>query len=421
MSVVKKRNHMLLLKSLFLFSLATCTLAGNLVAQNETYASGAEDRAYMVQTLQRISHPLMKSLAENRYHLDFPVRDWEKKRAAYTHLEGFARTLSGLAPWLELGPDSSQEGQQRAAMIELTLRATRNAFDPESPDRLSFVSDKDGQNLVEAAYIVLAMLRAPTYIWGRLTENEQARVISSLKETRDIKPWPNNWLLFAALREAFILKSTGECQPGPIDIGLSAHQGWYVGDGTYGDGADYHWDYYNSYVIHPMLLEVLKICKEQKLAWGDFYAIELARAKRYATVLERLISPEGTYPVLGRSSAYRLGNMQLLTQLVLTGEAPANLLNSSTRSALTVVARRLFESPGTFDSNGWLQIGVIGHQNNIREFYNSTGALYITCTGFLHLGLPSSHPFWTDAGGPWTQRSIWNGSPDAPVDGKLVE
>ena len=80
-----------------------------------------------------------------------------------------------------------------------------------------------------------------------------------------------------------------------------------MGDGTYGDGAEYHWDYYNSYVIQPMLLEVLRVCVEKKNPLGDLRPKVLARARRYALVQERLISPEGTFPVIGRSSAYRFG------------------------------------------------------------------------------------------------------------------
>lgn len=32
--------------------------------------------------------------------------------------------------------------------------------------------------------------------------------------------------------------------------------GWYKGDGIYGDGPWFHWDYYNSFVIQPMLLDI---------------------------------------------------------------------------------------------------------------------------------------------------------------------
>lgn len=410
---------MLPIKRFLLFCATGCALVGPLLAQTDTYASGADDRAYTVATLQRIARPVLQSLAENRFKADFAQHPWEKDRLRFSHLEGYARTLSGVAPWLELGPDETPEGKQRAELIDLALRATRNAFDPASPDHLSFTPSN--QPLVEAAFISVALLRAPKQLWGQLTASEQGRVIEVLKQTRKIGAGENNWLLFPAVREAFIWKVTGECELAPIERALKKHQNWYIGDGTYGDGPEHHWDYYNSYVIHPLLLETLKVCCEKNDPLGDFYAKELKRAQRYAGVLERLISPEGTYPVLGRSSAYRLGNMQLLTQLILSGEAPPHLMKPATRSALTAVTRRLFEAPGTFDAQGWLQIGVVGNQSKIREYYNSTGSLYFTATGFLHLGLPATHAFWTGAGGPWTQRRIWAGDPEAPVDSKLTD
>ena len=38
---------------------AGCTLAAALPAQTETYATGNDDRSYMVATLQRIARPVL--------------------------------------------------------------------------------------------------------------------------------------------------------------------------------------------------------------------------------------------------------------------------------------------------------------------------------------------------------------------------
>jgi len=188
-----------------------------------------------------------------------------------------------------------------------------------------------------------------------------------------------------------------------------------VGDGTYGDGAEFHWDYYNSYVIQPMLLEVLRVCAEKKNPLGDLRPKILARAQRYAAVQERLVSPEGTFPVIGRSSAYRFGAFQLLADVALLHTLPKDLHPSAVRGALTAVIRRTLAAPGTFDPNGWLQVGAVGHQPSIREGYISTGSLYLCLCGLVELGLPASDPFWTDPAEPWTQKRIWSGA-DIPPD-----
>lgn len=400
---------------IFLFLMITHFTASG----TENYFTGAEDRAYTVAALERLAGPVLGALAEDKLKATMPVRDWEQKRIHFTHLEAYARTLSGVAPWLELGPDDSPEGKKRAAMLALAIRATHNVFDPSAADYQDFSDYHDRQPLVEAAYIGLAFLRAPKHLWAGLSDEDRARIIAQWKACRKIKPYFNNWQLFSAMLETALWKFTGECDRVPIDTAVRNHMDWYSGDGTYGDGPDYQWNYYNSFVIHPMLLEVLKMCREKNDPLAEIYGLELKRAQRYAVVLERLISPEGTFPVLGRSSAYRYGAMQLLEQLFLAGEAPSSLSPGPTRSALTAVIRRMTDAPGTFDAEGWLQIGAVGHQPQIHEPYNSTGALYITVNGLIHLGLSPDHEFWTMPGGPWTQRRIWSGDPEAPVDHAL--
>ena len=98
-----------------------------------------------------------------------------------------------------------------------------------------------------------------------------------------------------------------------MDYALNKHMGWYLGDGIYGDGPEFHWDYYNSFVIQPMMLDIFMVLKEAELDEKEEFGEVLSRAQRYAAIQERLISPEGTYPPIGRSLAYRFGAFQLLS------------------------------------------------------------------------------------------------------------
>jgi hypothetical protein len=72
-------------------------------------------------------------------------------------------------------------------------------------------------------------------------------------------------------------------------------------------------------------------------------------------------------------------------------------------------------APGTFDANGWLQIGFYGHQPALGEFYISTGSLYLCAAGLLPLGLPPADEFWSAPAAKWTQQKIWSGE-DVPAD-----
>jgi hypothetical protein len=240
-------------------------------------------------------------------------------------------------------------------------------------------------------------------------------VIAALKASRVIQPPQSNWLLFSAMVEAALWEFTGECDTRRIEDAVNKHMSWYKGDGVYGDGEHFHWDYYNSYVIHPMLLEVLKICVEKHHPLGSLYPVELERARRYAEIEEELIAPDASFPIIGRSSAYRFGAFQVLSEMALLHQLPPTLDPGAVRSALTAVVRKMTEAPGTFDEHGWLRIGAVGHQPSLGEGYISTGSLYLCTVGLLQLGLPPTDPFWTAPARPWTQKRIWSGE-DVPAD-----
>jgi hypothetical protein len=384
-----------------------------LVPLHAQTASGRQDREFTVKSLDRIARPVLENLAAGKLKQELPLGPGEKDRAQWTYLEAFGRTLAGIAPWLALGPDASPEGKLRARYIELAGKSLVMATDPASPDLMNF-SD-GGQPLVDAAFLSQALVQAPEQLWAPLKDVEKANLIAALKQTRAIKPYESNWLLFSALVESALWKLTGECEMAPIRRALDKHEEWYLGDGTYGDGPEYHWDYYNSFVIQPALLAVIGVCREKNDPLGESWPRVLARAKRYAVVQERMISPEGTYPVIGRSSAYRFGAFHHLSMMAWRKELPPEAPPAAVRAALTAVIRRTLGAPGTLDKNGWLQVGAVGHQPSIREGYISTGSLYLCLAGLQHLGLPAGDPFWTAPAEPWTQKKIWSGA-DLPPD-----
>jgi hypothetical protein len=234
-------------------------------------------------------------------------------------------------------------------------------------------------------------------------------VVAALKSTRKIKPYENNWLLFSALVEAGLWEFTGECEMAPIESALTKHEKWFFGAGTYGDGPAFHWDYYNSFVIQPALIAVLEVCEEKKFPLADQLPKVLGRAQRYAEIQERLISPEGTFPIIGRSSAYRFGAFQTLSLIALRHELPKSVDPVAVRCALNAVVHRMIEAPGTFDAKGWLRPGIAGNQPAVKESYISTGSLDLCLDGLLHHGLPADDPRWTAPAKDWTQKRLWAG------------
>ena len=373
--------------------------------------TGAEERTIWVNALTKIAEPVLVNLSQNTLRQNMPVEVIEeakgRNREAVTHLEAVGRLLYGISPWLELGPDNTKEGQLRKHFIELTLKGLHNAVDPQSPDCLNFTTD--AQALVDAAFLAQGLLRAPTQIWEKLDKSTQLRFIEALKSTRAIKPNESNWLLFSATIEAAILRFTGECHLETINYALTRMDQWYKGDGWYGDGKNLHIDYYNSIVIHPMMMDVLTVLKNKDTNDTVVYNRELKRSIRYAVELERMISPEGTYPAIGRSLTYRFGIFQILSYVALHKKLPVYILPSQVRSALSVVIERQISAPGTFDRNGWLTLGFCGHQPDMAESYISTGSLYMCTAAFLPLGLPETDEFWIGNYAEWTNKKAWNG------------
>lgn len=396
------------MKNIYKFVILAILLACALPFTGKAQQSGADDRTFWVESLIRIADPVLKNLSNNTLRKNMPYESLSKERSEFSHLEAVGRLICGIAPWLELGPDQTPEGKLRATYIDLTLKGLKNAVDPSSPDYLLF--DKPYQPLVDAAFLAQGLLRAPTQLWGKMDTQTKERMITELKKSRVIKPWENNWLLFASMVEAALLEFTGECDQERLVYGVyKFRDSWYKGDSMYGDGEKFHMDYYNSFVIHPMLTDVLKVMAKHTIEGAGFLETQLKRHTRYAEIQERFISPEGTFPAVGRSIVYRFGAFHALSQAALLHILPESVKPAQVRCALTAVIRNQLESPANFDKEGWLRVGFTGEQIEISEYYINTGSLYLCASGLLPLGLPATDEFWSAPYTEWTNRKAWSG------------
>jgi hypothetical protein len=375
------------------------------------------DRELWTGVLRRLADPVLTNLANGTLKARMPVEQAAgTKRQTVTHLEALGRLLAGIAPWIELPADDTAEGRLRLQYADLARRAIGRAVDPASPDFLNFTRER--QPLVDAAFLAQGVLRAPRTLRDALDPATKRNLIAALESTRIIVPGYNNWLLFSATVEAGLARLGAWWDRVRVDYALRQHDQWYKGDGAYGDGPQFHWDYYNSFVIHPMMLDVLDACGDEVPAWKALASREEPRARRYAAVQERLIAPDGSFPAIGRSLAYRFGAFQVLAQMALRRALPEGVSPAQVRGALTAVIRRTIEAPGTFDAGGWLRIGFCGHQPGVGESYISTGSLYLCSVGLLPLGLPPADEFWSAPPQPWTSARAWSGQP-FPIDHAL--
>lgn len=374
------------------------------------------DRAYSLRLLARLAEPVLINAARGTLRRYMPVEAApaaEAARRQFTHLEAIGRLLAGIAPWLEVPLDPAPERDSQQRFASLAREALRSTTDPQSADFLNF--SRGTQPLVDCGFLAAAILRAPNELWKKLEPAARRNLAAALLSSRGIAPAYNNWLLFSATVETALAMMGEHWDALRIDFAIRKHQEWYLGDGTYGDGPQFHWDYYNSFVIQPMLLDTLRGIAPFTRRWANMLPEAMDRARRYAAIQERLIAPDGSFPAIGRSITYRCGAFHLLAQLASFRELPATLAPAQVRCALTAVMRRLMEAPGTFDDRNWLRIGFFGHQPHLGETYISTGSLYLCSVALLPLGLPPTDPYWSAPAEDWTSRKIFTGK-DMPAD-----
>ncbi|HWK04965.1 MAG TPA: DUF2264 domain-containing protein [Puia sp.] len=373
--------------------------------------TGLSDREFWLAQLDRIARPVIENLAHDELKKNMPLvlskrTDNPQTRTQAAYLEAFARTLNGIAPWLNGEGGSPKEIALRNQYRQWILPAIVHAVDPAARDYMAW--DKPGQTLVDASFFAFSFLRCP-WLWQHLDTTAREQVVDALRLTRNTKPGFSNWLLFSGMIEAFFCQLGMPWDEMRIDYGIRQLEQWYVGDGVYSDGPSYHWDYYNSYVIHPYLAQIMDIVNQKNGAYKGLADKLKVRAERYAIIQERLINTDGTYPATGRSIVYRGAAFHHLADMAWRQKLPAALKPAQVRCALTAVLKKTLESPTTFTKDGWLNIGVYGSQPDLADTYNTTGSLYLCSELLLPLGLPASDEFWSAPALPWTAQKIWSG------------
>ena len=377
-------------------------------------AAGGTDREFWAQQAARMAEPVLRNMAEGKLHERMLVETgptWDGRDINVTYMECFGRLIDGIAPWLALPDDGTPEGAKRAELLELARRSAAQAVDPGSPDYLLWRSE--GQPLVDAAFLAEGFLRAYDSLWMPLDDLTKQRYIEEFTQLRRIDPPYSNWLLFSSTIEAFLAKAGAPYDLYRINSAIRKVEEWYVGDGWYSDGQDFAFNYYTSFVFHSMYLDTLQALIDagvrSRIDYREYYERALTRAQRFSVILERMVSPEGTFPAFGRSITYRTGVMHTLSHVALLDKLPAELPCGQARAALTAVLHKAFDGEQNYNEKGYLRLGFNGSQPGISDSYTNNGSLYLASFIFLPLGLAPDHPFWTSAPLSWTNLKAWSG------------
>ena len=166
------------------------------------------DREVWCDVMYRMAAPVLSNMSRGELQKNMQVElspTWDGRDKRVTYMECFGRLMAGLAPWLSLPDDDTAEGRQRKQLREWALQSYAQAVDPASPDYLLW--RKEGQPLVDAAYVAESFLRGYDALWIPLDSLTKQRYITEFTQLRRVDPPYTNWLLFSSTVECFLKKA----------------------------------------------------------------------------------------------------------------------------------------------------------------------------------------------------------------------
>ncbi|WP_319476470.1 DUF2264 domain-containing protein [Marispirochaeta aestuarii] len=318
-------------------------------------------------------------------------------------LEGFARLLWGLVPYLA-GRNKSRNtriaypDQAGFDFIEFVNRGIRHGVDPEHNEFWGVPGDYD-QLLVEMAVFGYALLLIPEIIWEPL-DSESRKNLSRWLSYINIRQIPDcNWVFFRILVNCGLERVGAEgFDKELLHESLLLAEQFYLtdaGDGWYNDGFPSQRrarDYYIPWAMHYYGLIFAGCC-------GDLYPMYAGRYRErallFAEEFSRWFAEDGAALPFGRSLTYRFA------QGAFWGAMPFALEKSAYDwgKAKTLFLRNLrwwFGQPA-YSETGLLSVGYTYPNQYMAERYNSPNSPLWALKAFIPMALSKTHPFWQAA------------------------
>ncbi|MFG2997384.1 DUF2264 domain-containing protein [Streptomyces sp. NPDC048340] len=304
-------------------------------------------------------------------------------------LEGYARTFLAVA-----FRTAGAQGRDPLGLLEPYadgLAAGTRTPGREDAESWPLVLDYtvQGQPMVEAASVALALRLTRRWLWDRLDGAVQDRAEAWLRGALRHRPVPNNWYLFPLTVAGFldsVGRGDGETH-GAVQRGLDLLEAWYRGDGWYSDGEGRAFDHYNGWALHfyPVLH-----------AWlaDDRHLLELLgpRLRSHLDGYGLLFGSDGAPVHFGRSLTYRFAAGAAVGLGALTGHTP---LPAGASRTLVSGCLRHFLDRGALDGDGLLPPGWYGPHEATLQGYSGPASPYWASKAFVSLLAPADHPLWT--------------------------
>ncbi|WP_404434152.1 DUF2264 domain-containing protein [Microbacterium lacus] len=300
-------------------------------------------------------------------------------------LEGFARTFL-LAGFRIAG----ERGEGVDDLIDFYTRGIVAGVDPEAPDRWVRL-DEHAQAKVEAASLALILDMTRPWIWDRLDETTQQRVIDYLAPVVGDDSYPKtNWLWFRIVVQTFLRSVGGPWSARDIADDLALHDSLVREDGWLSDGFERSYDHYVGWALHLYPVLWVRMQGGAELA-GDRAATDLAALDRFLLDATALVGADGSPLIQGRSLIYRFAAAAPFWAGIIAG------VPSSSPGLLRHAADRVvhhFVDNGVPNDDDLLSMGWHGEWRKLAQSYSGSGSPYWAVKGLIGISLPADHPVW---------------------------
>ena len=304
---------------------------------------------------------------------------------AAAELEGFTRSLWGLAPLVK--------GGYPVPFWDDVLVGIASGTDPAHPEYWGDIGDYD-QRIVESAAISFTLLLVPEESWGRLDDRARANLVRWLEQIVAVVTPPNNWRFFQVLAH-LALHSVGVLTNEDDLLALFAFlESCEIGpDGWSTDGIRPQADHYVGFAMQFYGLLYALFAGKADPTRAERYR---KRARRFALQFREWFADDGAAVAYGRSLTYRFAHGAFWGA---AGCLDASPFTPGETRELLLGNVRWWQRTQMLDRDGILSIGGAYPNPVVAEFYSSTQSPYWAFKAFLPLALPSDHPFWTEPAG----------------------
>ena len=300
-------------------------------------------------------------------------------------LEGFARTFL-LAGFRIAGA----RGEGTEELADFYRQGIVTGVDPDADDRWVRL-DEHAQAKVEAASLALVLDMTRPWIWDRLDEVTQQRVIAYLAPVVGDSTYPKtNWLWFRVVVQTFLRSVGGPWSADDIADDLALHDELVREDGWISDGFERSYDHYVGWALHTYPVLWSRMQGAGELAGGRTPA-DIVRLDRFLQDAVALIGADGSPLIQGRSLIYRFAAAAPFW-IGAMAEVPSVPLGQLRRAANAVVAH--FADAAVPGEDGVLTMGWHQEWRELAQSYSGPGSPYWAVKGLLGVALPADHPVW---------------------------